>query len=381
MKITDVKPLIARGAVRNMMIVKIETDAGHYGWGESGLVGRELAVRGAVQHYREFLIGKDPRRIGALWQEMYRSQYFEGGRVLTAAISAIDLALHDVVARSLDVPVYQLLGGAQRDWVPCFTTSHAAMGPDAVEDAKRLVADGWPSIRFTFGVPDTGGDPTLFEPRESIAMTAEWMVKMRETVGSAPVLGMEYHHRLSVAEAASFCQRMPSGTLDFLEEPIRDETPAAYEALRRMTDVPFAIGEEFASKWQFLPYIEGGILNFARIDICNVGGFTEAMKVAGWCEAHYIDMMPHNPLGPISTAANLHFAAAVPNYAWLEERTQDLVFGPEMFPVQPQIEGTRFPVPTGPGLGVEFNEESAEAPFEFWEAQHLHRRDGSYTNY
>ena len=93
MKITDVKPLIARGAVRNMMIVKIETDAGYYGWGESGLVGRELAVRGAVQHYREFLVGKDPRRIGALWQEMYRSQYFEGGRVLTAAISAIDLAL------------------------------------------------------------------------------------------------------------------------------------------------------------------------------------------------------------------------------------------------------------------------------------------------
>ena len=211
MKITDVKPLIARGAVRNMMIVKIETDAGYYGWGESGLVGRELAVRGAVQHYREFLVGKDPRRIGALWQEMYRSQYFEGGRVLTAAISAIDLALHDVVARSLDVPVYQLLGGAQRDWVPCFTTSHAAMGPAAVEDARRLVADGWPSIRFTFGVPDTGGDPTLFEPRESIAMTSEWMVKMREAVGSAPVLGMEYHHRLSVAEAASFCQRMPSG--------------------------------------------------------------------------------------------------------------------------------------------------------------------------
>ena len=297
-----------------------------------GLVGRELAVRGAVQHYREFLVGKDPRRIGALWQEMYRSQYFEGGRVLTAAISAIDLALHDVVARSLGVPVYQLLGGAQRDWVPCFTTSHAAMGPEAVEDARRLVADGWPSIRFTFGVPDTGGDPTLFEPRESIAMTSEWMLKMREAVGSAPVLGMEYHHRLSVAEAASFCQRMPSGTLDFLEEPIRDETPAAYEALRRMTDVPFAIGEEFASKWQFLPYIEGGIVNFARIDICNVGGFTEAMKVAGWCEAHYIDMMPHNPLGPISTAANLHFAAAVPNYAWLEERTQDLVFGPDNVP-------------------------------------------------
>ena len=382
MKITDVRPLITRGEKRNLFVVKIESDQGFHGWGESGLIVRELAVKGAVEHYREFLIGKDPRRIGALWQEMYRSQYFEGGRVLTAAISAIDIALHDLVARSLGVPVYQLLGGAQRELVPCFTTSHVPMGSEVVLDAGRLADEGWPAIRFVFGEPETGGDDTLFEPRESIALTAEWMPRVREAVGQSTVLGVEYHHRLSVAEAASFCQMMPRGTLDFLEEPIRDENPAAYQALRRLTDVPFAIGEEFSSKWQFLPYIEEGITNFARLDLCNVGGFTEAMKVAGWCEAHYIDMMPHNPLGPISTAANLHFAAAVPNYAWLEERTKDYVFGPEFFSEQPQIEGVHFPVPTGPGLGVEFNEEAATtSPFEIWEATHLHRRDGSYTNY
>ena len=86
MKITDVKPLIVRGEVRNLCIVKVETDDGYHGWGESGVIGRELAVKGAVEHYREFLIGKDPRRLGALWQEMYRSQYFEGGRILTAAM-------------------------------------------------------------------------------------------------------------------------------------------------------------------------------------------------------------------------------------------------------------------------------------------------------
>jgi len=381
MKITDVKTFPVWAGLRNLFVLKIETDQGYYGWGESGLSSRELAVKGAVSHYREFLLGKDPRRIGALWQEMYRSQYFEGGRVLTAAISAIDIALHDLVARSLGVPVYQLLGGAQRDHVPCFCTAKAHSSPEVIEETKRLISEGWSVIRFVPGHPDTGGDEALFEPRESLAHTAEWLTEVREAVGPGPVLGIDYHHRLSVAEAASFCQRMPSGTLDFLEEPIRDESPEAYRALRRMTDVPFAIGEEFASKWQFLPYVEQGLTNFARLDICNVGGFTEAMKVAGWCEAHYIDMMPHNPLGPISTAANLHFAAAVPNYAWLEERTKDYVFGPEMFPEQPQIEGVSFPVPTGPGLGVEFNEDMAGATFEFWEAEHLHRRDGSYTNY
>ena len=124
---------------------------------------------------------------------MYRSQYFEGGRILTGAISAIDVALHDLVAKSVDVPVYQLLGDAHRDVVPCFTSSHAPMGPEAIEDGVRLVAEGWPAIRFVYGEPDTGEDGTLFEPRESIALTAEWMVKLRESKGRTPVLGVEYH--------------------------------------------------------------------------------------------------------------------------------------------------------------------------------------------
>jgi galactonate dehydratase len=380
MKITDVKSFPVWAGPRNLFVLKVETDEGYYGWGESGATSRELAVEGAVAHFREFLIGKDPMRIGALWQEMYRSQYFEGGRILTGAISAIDIALHDIVGKKLGVPVYQLLGGAQRDFVPCFVTSSAPMGPQVVEDTKRLIKEGWNVIRFGIGHPDTGGDKLLFEPRESIALTAEWLVKVREAVGPAPVLGIDYHHRLNVAEAASFCQKLPPATLDFLEEPIRDETPDAYAVLRSMTDVPFAIGEEISSKWHFLPYIERGLTNFARIDVCNVGGFTEAMKVAGWCEAHYIDLMPHNPLGPISTAAHIHLAAAVPNFAWLEENFPEFTFRKELFPVQQHLDGTRYRVPTGPGLGVEFNEEMAKGPFKFWEGSHFHRRDGSYTN-
>ena len=112
----------------NQLLVKMETDEGVFGWGESGLSGREKAVAGAIEHYREFLIGRDPFRIGALWQETYRSQYFEGGRVLTAAISAIDIALHDIKGKALGVPVHELLGGKQRDHIPTFATTrgHAA---------------------------------------------------------------------------------------------------------------------------------------------------------------------------------------------------------------------------------------------------------------
>ncbi|NQU30137.1 MAG: mandelate racemase/muconate lactonizing enzyme family protein, partial [Anaerolineae bacterium] len=216
--------------------------------------------------------------------------------------------------------------------------------------------------------------------------------KIREERGGELTLGIDYHHRLSLAESASFCQRMPVGTLDFLEEPIRDESPEAYEALRKLTPVPFAIGEEFASKWQFLPYIERHITDYARIDICNVGGFTEAMKVSGWAEAHYIDLMPHNPLGPICTAATIHLAAAVPNFAWLEVRTtqtENLYYGQDgvndaekLFPVQPRLVGTSFPVPETPGLGIEFDEKLAQSQtWKFWEAPHWKRRDGSVTNW
>ncbi len=187
--------------------------------------------------------------------------------MLTAAIAAIDIALHDIAGRALGVPVYQLLGGRQRDFVPCFATTGAAMGPRLIEDTQLLISRGWNVIRTVPGHP-RHDDPQLWEPRQSIGLTASWLTKLREAVGPDPVLGIDYHHRLSVAETASFCQRMPSGTLDFLEEPIRDETPEAYAApddgcaLRHQGGILEQVG---------LPaYIESGLTQFA-IDVCNVG--------------------------------------------------------------------------------------------------------------
>jgi len=141
LKITAIKPYPVWVGTRNQMLVKVETDQGISGWGESGLSGRERAVTGAVEHYREFLIGHDPMQIGRIWQEAYRSQYFEGGRVLQAAISAIDVALHDIKGKALGVPVYELLGGKQRDRIPTFaSTGDEAEGDVAIERARELRA-------------------------------------------------------------------------------------------------------------------------------------------------------------------------------------------------------------------------------------------------
>ena len=367
---------------RNQLLLKITTDSGLYGWGESGFSGRERAVIGAIDHYRELLIGRDPMRIGAIWQELYRSQYFEGGRVLTAAISAIDIALHDIKGKALGVPAYELLGGKVRDRIPALASTFAAPGPAMIEEAQEFVADGFRAIRLQRG----GRDANPHEPWESIGETTPWMIRARELLGPSLVLGVDFHHRLSLAETAGFCQRLPRGTLDFLEEPMRDETPEAYATLRTMTEIPFALGEEFASKWQALPFIERGLAQYMRLDVCNIGGFTEAMKVAGWCEAHYVDLMPHNPLGPVCTAASIHLAAAVPNFAWLEYNRSKYRPAPQieldLFPNSPRLDGAYFPVSETPGIGIEVDERLlGRDEFRYWNPPTLRRRDGSFTNW
>ncbi len=269
MKITAIKPYIARVGVRNQLVVKVETDSGIYGWGESGLSYREKAVAGAIDHFAQFLIGRDPMQCAALWQEMYRSQYFEGGRVLSAAIASLDIAFHDIRGKALGVPVHQLLGGRQRDRVPAFATTAAEPGEAMIEQAVLLKEAGWTCVRF---IADGQENLAHFEPRDSIAVTAEWMVRARGELGHAMTLGVEYHHRLSVAEAASFCQKMPTGTLDFIEEAIRDETPGAYESLRRMTDVPLPSARNFPPSGSSCP--------ISSATSCSSAGWISAMWAA-----------------------------------------------------------------------------------------------------
>jgi galactonate dehydratase len=386
MKITSVRGYPVWVGHRNIFIVRIETDAGISGIGEGGISGQEQAMLGMLDHFAQILVGRDPRRIEHLWQMLYRGHYFEGGKIAGATLSAIDIALWDILGQSLGVPVYQLLGGACRDHIQCFATPGTLTGPEVVERAQAAVAGGWKFLRFGPGMPDegwTGATGAVFEPMESMALAAQWIRDVRAAVGPAVGLSIDYHHRLSVAEAALFCQMIADVHLMFIEEPIRAQSPEAYAQLRTMTPIPFAIGEEFASKWEFLPYVERGILSFARIDVSNVGGFSEAKKIAGWCEAHYIDVMPHNPLGPVCTAATIHLCAAINNFAQLEYSHRNAAaWTHDLFPTFPIIEGDHFPLPTAPGLGVTFDE--AVAPryaFDYWEAPKWQRRDGQFTNW
>lgn len=386
MKITAVKGFPIFVGQRNQFVIKIETDEGIYGIGEGGISGRELAMQGMLDHFADILIGMDPRRIEHIWQLLYRGAYFEGGKIGGAVISAVDIALWDILGKSLNVPIWQLLGGAVRDRVPCFATPGGLSSLDVVARAVQAVENGWKVLRFTPGMPAdgwTGADGSEYEPLESINNAVAGLRTLREELGPDIALAIDFHHRLSAAESAVFCRRVEDLHLYFVEEPMRCEDPNAYAQLRTMTGVPFALGEEFSSKWAFAPYIERGILNFARIDVCNVGGLSESRKVANWCETHYIDVMPHNPLGPISTAACVHLASAITNFAYLEYIPSHYTDAPrDLFPQMIDMEGTTFPLPTAPGLGVDFDEDAAaNHPYRTWIAPRYHREDGSYTNW
>lgn len=382
MKITGIKSFLLT-APRDLHIVKVETDAGIHGLGEAGCSTREFGQDGVLRHFREFLVGMDPLRIEHIWQILYRSPYYEGGRIITAVISAIDMALYDIAGKALGVPVYQLLGGACRDRIYGFATAGSLSGPGCLDEAQKLASEGWPAIRFGPADPRNSTASSLtFDARASIAETAEAFTVVHKKLDRRIPLGIDYHHRLSVAEAASFCQMIPRGSLAFLEEPIRCETPDAYAVLRTMTDVPFAIGEELASKWAFLPYIERGLTNFIRVDVSCVGGLTEAKKIAGWAEAHYIDLVPHNPLGPVCTAATVHLAAACNNFTWTEINPTYNEGRSDLFPVQVERDGPMYKLPTRPGLGVDMDErEVGRYAFKVHEHPHLRRLDGSYTNW
>lgn len=382
-EIVAIEPIEIRVGIRNQLLVRVETRDGLVGWGESGLSTREAAVAATINHYAGFLIGQDSSQIGRIWQECYRSQYFEGGRVLTAAMSAIDIALYDILGKRLGVPVYQLLGGKHRNVIPTFASFMANTIEQSLSDTQILIDAGWDCIRI---YPDGFDGDDEFNPRLSLSSTVDTLIAIREKFGRDLSIGIDLHHRYSPAEVISFCNMLPTGTLDFLEEPIRSESPEAYAMLRKMTSIPFAIGEEFSSKWQAAPFVEQGLTQYMRLDICNVGGFTESMKIAGWCERHYIDLMPHNPLGPVCTAASVHMSAAVPNYSWFETRqspVENLGFHDKtIFPQQVELDGAVYRVPDGPGLGVEVDEAKVRASRpDPTECPHLQRPDGSVTNW
>jgi len=372
MKITAVKPYAITYGLRGMFMVKIETDAGIYGWGEGGIVGRELGMSSIVESFAPALIGEDPRRIDHLWQVMFRGGFFESGTVMSGAISAVDLALWDILGKHLKVPCWQLLGGRSRDRIECYT--HAKPGT-----FKQCLEQGWRNVRLEAGTPRER--PLEFDPDEGVRTVIQTMTQAREIAGDEIKLCIDFHTRFNPPAAAQACNAIAHLRPLFVEDPLRSKSPKAYVAFRQRTSVPLAVGEGCSSKWEFQQLIEEDAIDYARIDICNIGGLTEARKAAAMAETHYIDVVPHNPLGPISTAACIQLATAIPNFLVLEYCVKpDLA--PGLFRNNYKFKVPFFEIPDAPGLGVDVVEtEIAKYPWKPWLPVRFQRPDGGFTNW
>ena len=385
MKVTNVKSMNVMGEHgRAMFFVKVETDAGIHGLGEVGMIRWGAAIEKAVEHLSELVIGEDPFATERLWQHMFRGSFFPAEGVYSCAVSAIDIALWDIKGKAVGLPVYKLLGGPVRDKVVCYPHAGGGSTAELVESCQSLVDEGWKFVRW--GQSETGmADDGVgrLEPVESMRVSVEQMAAVREAVGPDVQICLDVHTRLDTAHVIAMCGDLEPYKPFFIEDPLRSENHGSYRTLARHVRLPIAAGEQWTSKWHFREVIEEELIAYARIDVCNVGGLTEALKITHWAETHYIDIAPHNPLGPVSAAACVALCMASTNVGVQEMPRRPGSEHRDLFPEQIDwADGYAF-APDRPGLGVEIDESVAEsraAKPGGWPPL-LRRNDGAFTNW
>jgi galactonate dehydratase len=368
LKITDVQAFLVN-AGRNYVYVKVSTDQGIHGWGEAYSAGPDQATVATILDFKEWLVGKDPRNIEYLWATMYNFTRFPGGLVVNAAISGIEHALWDIAGKAAGLPVYMLMGGKCRNKIRVY---QAANSP---EQAKSLIAKyGYTALKATLAFPNTVPESV------SVRAFGERAEAMRKAVGMDVDLCFDAHARIWAPYLAyELAEVLKPVRPLFLEEAIRPENMDSMAELRRRVQIPIATGEELYTKYQFHQLMSVGGADIVQPDICLAGGILEEKKIAAIAEAHYVEVAPHNPLGPLATLVNIHFAASTPNFLILEYHPddesprKDLVKGDTIVAKDGYLA-----IPDKPGWGYEMDEEAFKRmPGKPWHRGFSFRVDGA----
>jgi galactonate dehydratase len=355
MRITAVRPFLMRAVERNWLFIKVETDEGLHGWGEASLELKERTVAQAVRDLEPFILGEDPTRIEHLWQTLYRQGFWRGGVVLNSALSGIDQALWDIAGKAYGVPVYKLLGGAVRDRIRLYAHGGCAEVP-AIREA------GFTAVKCGPGV-----DTSSPRDHEVAARFAEHVRAMREAAGPDLDLMIDNHGASRPQQAIRMLAAADDLGLLFFEEPCPPDNPDVLEAIaRRGFRTALATGERLFTRWGFRTLLERQHVSVIQPDLCHAGGISEVRRISSLAETYYVQVAPHNPYGPVATAACLHLCAAIPNflileYVWTNEPWRSRVQKGEPM----RAEGGYLQLPTAPGLGIDLDEEVvAGRPFD-----------------
>ena len=376
MKITDIETFGVNPGDGNHIFVRVLTDEHLSGSGEAYRVGPDQAVIETIEYLKDWLIGQDPTRIEHLWRLMYNGSRFPGGSLLNAAISGIETALWDLKGKIHNVPVYQLLGGRCRDRVRVYLGIGGETPQEVAAEAKQAVERyGMTAVKMR---PQPGESEKL-SWNQVLRGTEKRLAAVRRAIGDDIDIGLDPHaaifepvRALEMAEVVKPFRPM------FFEEPLRPENIAAMGRLHEKIGIPIATGELLYTKYEFRDLIAAGAADILQPDLLLCGGLMEAKKIAAMAEAEYLTIAPHSPLGPMSTAVSVQFAASTPNFCILEYRIDSE--GPKRKLIrQPlRLREGYLEIPDTPGIGLELDfDKFKNQPLKPWHRRFPIEHDGN----
>lgn len=364
MRITKIETSVLGTQWRNLVIVKVSTDEGITGVGESRPINKVEATIGYVNDVADrFVLGLDPFDIELLVKRLTVEDYGRPGEVAMTGLAMIEMACWDIMGKALNQPVYRLLGGALRDRIKVYANGWYTVERTPEEfaaAAKRAVAKGYRALKF-----DPFGAGYYEAERSEKIKTVALVETVRDAVGPDVELLIEMHGRFNPATAVEMARELAPFKPSWYEEPV---PPSNMPALKKVADavaplgIPVATGERIHTMHEFRDLLELHAADVIQPDIAHFGGILNTKKLAAWADVYYVLMAPHNVGGPIATAAALHLAACMPNFK-IQENFNDFdePYVLASAPGLPAVEDGSFPLPTGPGLGVTLDEEVVAA--------------------
>lgn len=379
MKITKIEQYFPRKRTR---LVKITTDTGIVGWGETTLEGRPKGVVGVIEELADYLVGKDPLRIEHHWQHVYRSAFFRGGPVVLTALSGIDQALWDIAGKYYGVPTYKLLGGHVRDRIRVYAHWGIHGTTDEALAASKTRLDWLLTMGYTAFKSGPGGKWRAHEPPAVIDDFVKRAYLMREWVGPDIEIAFDFHGKFTPGLAVEICQELKGMRPLFVEEPVPQENVDALKLVSDQVTFPIATGERLLTRWEFREVFEKHAVSLIQPDVSHVGGITELKKVANMAEIYYMHIMPHCAIGPVALAAALQVDAVVPNF--LVQEQIDASLGNGLLVEDWKVVNGHIELPQKPGLGIEIDEEQAQINIAYTEelgGEYYYDTDGSVADW
>ncbi|MAE64549.1 MAG: galactonate dehydratase [Phycisphaeraceae bacterium] len=360
MKISRIDQFFPRHRIR---LVRITTDTGLVGWGETTLEGRHRSTHAAVDEIADYLVGQDPRRIEHHWQHLYRYPFYRGGSVRMSALSGIDQALWDILGKHHGVPAHALLGGAVRDRIRVYAHWGIADLSDETQAAARERLD---MLQRTGGYTAfKSGPPGPWRAHEPPSVIDQWVkcaYLMREWVGPEVELAFDFHGKMAPALAIEICHELKSMRPMFVEEPVPQENIDALKLVSDHVTFPIATGERLMSRWEYREVFEKQAVAFIQPDASHAGGISELRRIAQMAEVYSMHVLPHCAIGPVALAACMQVDAVTPNFLCQEQ--VDAALGNGLLTEDWKVTDGYIGLPTRPGLGFEIDEAAAQGRVE-----------------